>query len=244
MSEIIKTEAIVLKKMNYGDSSKIAVFFSKEHGKLSAIIKGARSPKSKTGLIIDAFNNVQIVFYKKNNRDLHFISQADLIFHYPKVKEDLDKLKYSLAVLELTDTLTVENEVYPKLYRGLVRMLRLFNDTDEEPRILLIKFILFILKETGYETKFDECASCGKPMSETEKAFFSYDSGILCDACSGNRIDGMPMSEELFKIFFCLTSSNNFEYRLSDADKAITLLGSFIKRHVSEFRGFQFLQNL
>jgi DNA repair protein RecO (recombination protein O) len=244
MSEILKTEAVVLKKINYGDSSKIATFFSKDHGKLSAIIKGARSPKSKIGLMIDVFNNVQLVFYRKNNRDLHFISQADMIAHYPKIKENLDKLKYSLAVLELTDALTIENEANPKLYRGLSRMLQLFNDSEEEPRTLLIKYILFILKETGYGTDFNKCSSCERKLSANDKAFFSYDSGILCDACSGNRIDGMSMSKELFEIFFCLTTNSNFEYNISDADKAIALLDKFIKRHVSEFRGFQFLQIL
>ena len=45
MSEIIKTEAVVLSKINYGDSSIIASLYSKNSGKMSVIIKGGRNPK-------------------------------------------------------------------------------------------------------------------------------------------------------------------------------------------------------
>ena len=52
MSEIIKTEAVVLSKLNYGDSSSIASLFTEDFGKLSVIVKGARSPKSKYGKLL------------------------------------------------------------------------------------------------------------------------------------------------------------------------------------------------
>ena len=48
MSEILKTEAVVLSKMNYSDTSIIASLFTEESGKISAIIKGARTAKSRT----------------------------------------------------------------------------------------------------------------------------------------------------------------------------------------------------
>ncbi len=87
MSEIIKTEAVVLSKLNYGDSSLIVTLFTKEYGKLSAIIKGARNPKSKMGLVIDPLNHLQIILYKKDTRELQIISSAEILTYFPKIKD-------------------------------------------------------------------------------------------------------------------------------------------------------------
>ena len=83
MSEIIKTEAIVLSKLDYRDTSKIANLFTEDFGKISVIIKGARSPKSKTGKIVDPLNHIRIVYYNKESRDLQLISDAESINYFP-----------------------------------------------------------------------------------------------------------------------------------------------------------------
>jgi DNA repair protein RecO (recombination protein O) len=76
MSEILKTEAFVLSKLNYGDTSSIVSLYTKDSGKISAIIKGARSPKSKMGMIIDPLNFLEIILYKKDSREVQLISSA------------------------------------------------------------------------------------------------------------------------------------------------------------------------
>ena len=143
MSEIIKTEAIILKKIDYGDSSKIVSLYTKDLGKLSAIVKGAKSSKSRIGRIVDILNYIQVVLYKKENREIQLITQADLIAHYPKIKSDLNKVKYASAVLELVYTLTLENEENTKMFKGIIRILSLMETSEEQPGILLLRFILF-----------------------------------------------------------------------------------------------------
>jgi DNA repair protein RecO (recombination protein O) len=60
MSEIVKTEAVVLNKIDYRDTSVIASLYTEDFGKISAIIKGGRSSKSKTGRIVDPLNHLRI----------------------------------------------------------------------------------------------------------------------------------------------------------------------------------------
>jgi len=110
MSEIIKTDAIVLRKINFGDTSRIAQFYSYDYGKISAIIKGARTPKSKIGRMVDTLNLVQLIFYKKETRDLQLVKDVDLIKHYSHIKDDYERMKYASAVIELLSNLTLENE--------------------------------------------------------------------------------------------------------------------------------------
>src|ERR1035438_8785520 len=86
MSKIIKTEAVVLSKLNYGDSSSIVTLFTKEYGKLSAMLKGGRNPKSKISLIVDPINYLEVIFYNNPSRDLQILSSADFKAHFRRAR--------------------------------------------------------------------------------------------------------------------------------------------------------------
>ncbi|MGE5457863.1 MAG: DNA repair protein RecO [Methanococcaceae archaeon] len=240
MSEIVKTEAIVLSKMNYGESSKIAVFYTYDSGKLTGIIKGARSAKSSFGLKIDPLNQLQLVLYKKHNREMQLITQAELVNSYHRIKEDFDSIKYATAVLELINVLTIEEEINHRIFKGLVRILSLFEQAAEPPPILLIRFILFLLTEIGYHIQFDNCAQCHKPINETDKFSFSFEHGILCNDCSEGFSNSFIISKELFILIKGLSNKNNTIIVGSHgADNAINFLEKFIKYHVPDFKGIK-----
>ena len=86
MSDIVKTEAVVLSKINYGDTSSIVSLYTESDGKISAIVKGGRTQKSKLGKIIDPLNHLQIIIYKKNSRDVQLLTSADLVSHFVNIK--------------------------------------------------------------------------------------------------------------------------------------------------------------
>lgn len=236
MAEILKSGAVVIGKLNYGDTSKIAVFFTEKYGKLSAIIKGARSPKSKIGAAIDLLNHIDIVFYKKENRDLQFVSQVDLKNNFRKIKDDLEKLKYSSAILELVRNTTLEYEEHPKLFRGLVRILELIN-SDQNPKINFAKFFVFLLSEIGYELQFKKCSLCGRELEENEYVFFNFETGFMCEECSQDRLVNMDFSAELFNLLNCLSyKSREYNYNDRDLEKLIIFLEKYLSYHLPEFK--------
>lgn len=242
MSEIIKTKAVVIKKLDYGDTSKIATFFTEDHGKITAIVKGARSPKSKMGAVVDVLNTVQIVYYKKENRDIQLISQAELINHYSKIKEDLDKLRYASASAELLLNLTLEDEAHPKLFKGTERILDLINDSSDPPAIYFIKFILFFLKEIGYEIQLNVCSNCEKEIETGMPYSFSFNSGVLCGDCKHEDLVSYEFSPELFILLICLSRRNNAcKYSLNDISKLIYFFEKYISYHIPEFKGLKSL---
>lgn len=237
MSEILKTGAIVLGKLDYGDTSKIGSFFTEKYGKISAIIKGARSPKSKIGSIVDTLNQIDLVFYKKENRDLQFISQADLKNNFRKIKDDFEKLKHASAIIELVKYTTIEYEEHPKLYRGLVRILALINDEKENPKINFVKFFLFLLNEIGYDLQFKNCVWCGNEFVEDEYVFFNFESGFMCEECSQERLINMDFPAELFNLLNCLSyKSKQFSYNENDLHKLTAFLERYLSYHLPEFK--------
>ena len=198
MSEILKTEAVVLSKLNYGDTSLIVSLFTKELGRLSAILKGARSPKSKIGTKIDPINYVEIVFYNKDTRDLQIISSADLIKHYSGIKEDLEKLKFAHSVIELIKNLTPEHEQNIRLFNGTVKILSLFESSNELPNLIFARFFLFFLHEIGYEVQLEKCMSCGRTDLNGLQLSYNFNTGLLCDRCRADYIESFAINLELF----------------------------------------------
>jgi DNA repair protein RecO (recombination protein O) len=241
MSNIIKTEAVVLSKLNYGDTSLILSVFSEDFGKMSVIIKGGRNPKGKFGMIADPLNHVQMVVYKKDTRDLQLLSNVDIISHYPRIKEDLEKTRYALAIMELIKRLTVENEANKKLFKGLIRILYLIESNNEQPGILFGRFYLFLLAELGYALELSKCGICGNEIGR-KSGGFSFETGFVCNSCFESHPGLNLASAELLNYFFCLNNNIIISNISLDLIKQSNLfLERYTKHHIPDFSGIQAL---
>lgn len=243
MSDIIKTEAIVLSKINYGDTSSIVSLYSESEGKISAILKGGRSPKSKIGKIVDPLNHLQIIIYKKNTRDIQILSSADLISHFVKIKENLESLKYAFAIIELVKTLSVDDEPNKKLFKGLIKILN-YLEIDKEPATVLFgKFLLFFISELGYDLAIDKCGICGKQNKPNGAVGFDLEIGFVCADCLQSHSGLQYISAELFNYLFCLKNNKIVETISIDlANKFDLLLEQYLKHHLPDFKGIQSLK--
>ncbi len=243
MSEIIKTEAIVLRKINFGDTSRIAQFYTRDFGKISAIIKGARTHKSKIGMMIDTINLVQLILYKKETREVQLVKEADLIKHYAHIKDDFDNVKYASAIIELLSYLTLENEHNIRLFDGTVRILDLLDTSKNEAQFLFAKYFFFFLKEIGYEFQLKHCNICGKELGADKGVSYNYETGLMCNDCSEDRLSNFNLKEELFNLILCLNSrQNNFIYKNEDLNFIIRMLEKFLMYNVHEFKGIKSLK--
>lgn len=242
MSEIHKCEGIVLKKVNYGDSSVIITFFTDEFGKITALKKGARSPRSKTGNILDYLNVVQIVFYSKQTRDVQLISQASLLKHFTVIKNDLEKYKYALAVIELLERFSVEEEKHERLYKGTVRILELMDKTGSLPLLLFTKYFVFFLKEIGYEITLAECAKCGAPITKAPIGY-NFETGALCEKCMQSQPLDFIFTQELYELFKALrTKDSSVDYSEFRLKKLTAFFEKFLMYTHTEFKGLRSLK--
>lgn len=245
MTEINKSEAILLKKTKFGDTSLVVQLYTKEFGKISAIIKGARSPKSKIGSRIDLINQVEIVLYNKTEKDLQLITQVNLINHFPRIKEDLDRLKYASAVCELILKLIPDHDVNDKIYRGSLRILKLFNESENSSIFLFAQYLLFFIKEIGFEISIDYCSNCGNKIENSLGNAFNYGSGIICGNCNEDKLLSFQLSEELFNLLKCLSIKNDkISYNKKDVENMIFLFEKFLVFHNPDFKAIKSLQIL
>jgi DNA repair protein RecO (recombination protein O) len=243
MSDIVKTEAVVLSKLNYGDTSSIVTLYTELDGKISAIVKGGRGPKSKNGKIIDPLNHLHIIVYKKASRDIQILSDSNLISHFVNIKEDLDATKYGFAIIEIVKNLTAERETNSKIFKGLIKILNMINDKIEPPGFLFGRFLLFFISELGYELSIDKCALCGNNVNANRSLGFDFNTGFVCSDCFESHTGLEHVSTELYQLIFCLKTNRKLGIINVDLmEKFNLLMERYLKFHVTDFRGIQSLQ--
>ncbi|MEI6639879.1 MAG: recombination protein O N-terminal domain-containing protein, partial [Chlorobium sp.] len=77
---IVKTRSVILRETRYRDQSKICLLYTREFGKMSVIVKGARNPKNRLSSLFSPGNVVDIVLYKRDGREIQLVSDGNLVF--------------------------------------------------------------------------------------------------------------------------------------------------------------------
>jgi len=129
--DIVRTEAIVLRNLNYGETSQIVTLFTRERGKVSVMAKGARKTKSKFGSTLQPMAYTQVVFYYKPTRTLQLVSESSHVVAFHDLQRSLEKITLGLRIVELVAALMEEENPQPAIFRLIVRVLRHLDAADE-----------------------------------------------------------------------------------------------------------------
>ena len=187
---IVKSEAIVLRTMKYRETSRIATLYTKEIGKISVIAKGARDGRSRLGGALQPMNQVGVLFYMKESRDLQLLTQCDIARSFPGLTTDLDRMAAAMAAVELTDAVTPPEEANHRLFDLLSSTLDAVNGATKQPGNALYYFELHLLGIIGFRPDMRICANCRKAVDRPPGGIGVHmtANGILCPECSGKGL--------------------------------------------------------
>jgi DNA repair protein RecO (recombination protein O) len=107
---IVRTDAVVLRAFDYGETSRIVTLLTRRHGVLSALAKGARRPKSRFGATLQPMAHVQVVYYHKEGRGLQTLKEAAYVARFAHLGSDLEKTTVGLRLVELVRALLHEHD--------------------------------------------------------------------------------------------------------------------------------------
>ena len=181
---IVKTRAIVLRSMRMGETSSLVTLYAQECGKLKAMARGARKPKSRFGAALGLMTEVQAVCYIKETRDLQTLSECTLLKPAPDLSQSLERLSFGSAACELVDRLTIEGEGNPRLYLCLSGVLH--GLAEVEPAKVESLFWYFQLRAAaalGYRPELRQCITCQRELVGPSSWFSAALGGGLCATC-------------------------------------------------------------
>ncbi|MDQ3159214.1 MAG: DNA repair protein RecO [bacterium] len=167
-----KTEAIVLRRVNYGDSDKIINAITADMGKVSFFAKGVRKQKSKLagGLELLSICEVSLL---EGRRDMYTLISARIKEHYSNIVKDLDRTKIAYRILQVLDKST-EDDVGPEYYNLTFKSLSYLNNQKIHPAVVEAWFLVNLLAQLGMELN-TEFNSKGEKLPASEKYGFEYD---------------------------------------------------------------------
>lgn len=194
----IRTEGIVLRRRDFGESDRILTLFTRKLGKVSAIAKGCRKPGSKLSGHIELFMRSSFLIAK--GRNLHIISQADNITSYEGLRKDLHGVGIGSYVIELIDAVTYDEGSNLKLYELLVSTLE-YLELDKPHAVILRYFDLHTLDLVGFKPELFQCVECGGEIIEQDQFISGEGGGVVCPVCAGSAssLGFRPISSRVLK---------------------------------------------
>jgi len=153
---IINTPAVVLKSFPYGETSIIARCYTKEQGKVSVIVKGARRKKSPLAAYFQPMNYLDLVYYYKQTRSLQAVSKSSFVTIWTDLNQDLKKIAHGLAILELTERTNTDNDPHTELFEELVSVLTAIDTSELRLNLIFWYYQIKLLTILGFKPDFTD----------------------------------------------------------------------------------------
>lgn len=192
-----KDIGIVLRRLDYSETSQILVVFTREHGQQRVIAKGVkRSTKKKASTGIDLLEQGRIVFSQRPGKEdaMATLTEWRQEESYVHVHRDLYRMYAAQYGAEVTAQLTEVNDPHAMLFDAIVSLLRDLASID--PVAALVQFLWTMLREIGLRPEMSRCVNCGRDAAGDRMLHFSsHAGGVICRDCEPHvvekiRIDG------------------------------------------------------
>lgn len=187
-----RATAIVLRRVNVGETDRIVTLYTREKGKLSAAAKGARKHLSKLAGPSEMFTYGR--YFLAAGRDLDIITQADVKESFPGIRKDLSRIAHATYLAELTSALVEERDANYELFDTLLSALYLL-ESEADPGIVTRYFDLQAMCLMGYRPEIDHCVRCGSRPSG-DFAFSPSAGGRVCRECGRMPDDVIILSSK------------------------------------------------
>ena len=245
---LITTNAIVLKRIPYSDTSVICSVFTEEMGKVSILAKGAWKQKNALGPILEPINHIHVQFYNKNSRNIQIVKDVEFIQQFSILRSRLGRMIIAFAVIEIIDKSTLEKNPYPILYRLGWRVLDKINDENQNFLFVFTFFLYQLLLRLGFMINLNNCKNCARDV--TQGGMDDYTGELVCINCvTQSRVkigkDACTFLKQLSDLH--LDNLNTISVSDSDIMDSICFLESFMLFHVEGFkkvRSMDLLRNM
>jgi DNA repair protein RecO (recombination protein O) len=223
MSGPLKTEAIVLRSIRYGEADRILHLYTPGHGRLGAIAHGARRARSRFGARLEPFFHIRLVLHEGRG-DLHTVTSVDTIAAHPALRDRAATLDAAARACDAVARLFDSAEPHPEVFRLLANELALLSsDPAHSGPANGLAFRLKLLLAAGIVPQLATCAGCGE--TEHLQGFSAAAGGVVCGSCEAAAF---PLDEESYTFLVAALGKPlaqappGSELALRQAERAIT----------------------
>jgi DNA repair protein RecO (recombination protein O) len=183
----VKTEAIVLRSIRYGEADRVLHLYTPGRGRVGAIAKGVRKSHSRFGGRLEPFFRLALVLHEGRS-DLMTVTAAHTLAHYARLREDAGCLDAAARACDAVSRLFASADRNPGVYHLLANELTLL---DSQPQLAgranQLGFRLKLLLAAGLAPQLESCAACGE--SDHLSGFSGAAGGVVCSSCEASAFE-------------------------------------------------------
>ena len=202
---IYKTEAIVLRQRKLGEAGKIITLYTPNYGKLDAVAKGVRRPKSRLGGHLEVLTHTAVML--AHGRNLDIVTQAQAMESFAPLRADLHRLSRALYAAELVDRFSPEGAESYHVFQLLLATLRRLTAARNVDTVLR-HLEMQLLTLSGFQPQLARCVNCERALAATPNYFSPAAGGVLCPSCGPEAAGSRPLSLNALKVMRLLQSGS------------------------------------
>ena len=180
---VVEAESIVLKTYNLAEADKIVLLFTREHGIVRGVAKGAKRLKSRFGSALEPFSIVRVSYFQKEVLELVSIQHIELVNSYFAAASDpqfLEKFSYLTEILVGSVPPQDPSETLYRMVRSVIQTAAERRETLESVGLY---FEVWLLRLTGYLPQWKNCYICGREFGGQEPAGLGANFELACGTC-------------------------------------------------------------
>ncbi len=204
-----KATALVLRVIEFSETSLIVTLFTREFGKISGLAKGARRLKGPFESALDLLALCRIVFLRKSSETLDLLTEAKLVRRFRPSGRDLGSLYAGYYVAELLNELTDQYDPHPELF-DLAEATLAALSAGEPVLHWVLRFELGALRILGHLPSLQSCAECGAEVAMSGRvAFGQLQGGVLCGRCRQGKTQVVSLSAGVLRMMSLMADPEN-----------------------------------
>jgi DNA repair protein RecO (recombination protein O) len=191
LDRTFRTDAIVLRRQDFGEADRLLLLLTPAHGKFRAIAKGARKPTARKTGHVELFALVDMLIAR--GRDLHIVTQAETKQPFLPLREDLVRGAYANHLAELLDRFTMEQDTDYAEFQLLTSALGWLCE-GIDPDLVARFYELRLLNLAGFAPSLSRCG-IGQEELQPQDQFFSPEAGgVICPDHGSGQDRALPIS--------------------------------------------------
>lgn len=182
MNSSLTTPAIVLRRADWRDYDRMVTLFTPEFGRIDAVVRGCRKPKSPLLNAAEPFCAGEYQLLKVGGRVT--VTQARITNSFFELRSDYDRLTHGAFWLKLLSEVVVEDEPNEALFQMTLNALAYLTHSDLPEELLTAMFEMQLWRITGFSPNVTECVICQTPADKTALRFDAQKGGCVCNLCA------------------------------------------------------------
>ncbi len=233
MSRDIKTKGIIIKKINFRETSIILDVLTPEYGVISVMAKGIRKQKSKNTGLLEILNELELDLYKNPNSEWYIYKNSQIINAY-LFNINLKTSILMQAPVEMIRQIIISIEDSQAIYQLLDTYLNYIRSIDKNGITIFWRFLLKLCKIIGIEFDITNCIECSQRKQFI--AYFPQKHGFICNECFHpvHNEQVFKVNENAADLISKLNHIGNYIDEISISKPTIKQLNRIFLTHLSE----------